>query len=76
MRNPTLKQNRDRAIVQKFYELYDVKRRRMDDVLTDLSQNYFFLDPNYIYSRIFYDRENNQYYNELLAKKKEKSIAQ
>jgi hypothetical protein len=48
----------------------------MDDVLSDLSANYFFLDPDYIYSRIFYDRENNQYYNELLSKKKEKSIAQ
>lgn len=76
MRNPELKQSRDRAIVRKFYELYDVKRRRMDDVLCELSQQHFFLDPDYIYSRIFYDIDNNQYYNELLNSKKQTTRSQ
>ena len=50
-----------------FHELYDVKRKRMDDVLRELSEEHFFLDTNYIYARIFYDEENYSYYNELLA---------
>lgn len=58
-------------MVQRFYELYDVKRKRMDDVLTELSENVFFLDKNYIYSRIFYCEENNTYYNELITKNKQ-----
>lgn len=66
MRKTELKKKRDRRMVEKFHELYDVKRKRMDDVLEDLSENYFFLDTNYIYSRIFYCKENSSYYNELL----------
>jgi hypothetical protein len=69
MRNKDLKRDRDRAIVCKFYELYDVKRRRMDDVLNELSQHHFFLDPDYIYALVFYNTNNNQYYNELLNSK-------
>lgn len=67
MRNNDLKKKRDKRIVEKFYELYDLKRLRMDDVLEELSENYFFLDANYIYSLIFYSKENNEYYNKLLC---------
>ena len=68
MRSKELIEKRDRAIVDKFHELYDVKRMRMDDVLRILSEQHFFLDTNYIYSRIFYNGNNNQYYSELLNK--------
>ncbi len=66
MRKRDLIKKRDKRMVQKFFELYDVKRRRMDDVLTELSEEHFFLDTSYIYSRIFYCEENSAYYNELL----------
>ncbi|MBS2099175.1 hypothetical protein [Carboxylicivirga linearis] len=66
MRKTELKKKRDKKMVEKFYELYDIKRKRMDDVLQELSEDYFFLDTNYIYSRIFYCKENSAYYNELL----------
>lgn len=69
MRNNDLKKKRDKRIVEKFYELYDIKRLRMDDVLNELSENHFFLDTNYIYSLIFYTKENLDYYNELLVVK-------
>ena len=69
MRNPQLKQKRDRRLVKMFYELYDVKRKRMDDVLKELSENHFYLDTDYIYSIIFYCKENHDYYNELLNSK-------
>lgn len=67
MRNPDLKRKRDRRLVKKFYELYDVKRRRMDDVLKELSEEHFYLDVDYIYSRIFYNKENKTYYEQLLS---------
>lgn len=75
MRNSELKKIRDRRIVEKFHELYDMKRNRMDDVLKDLSEKYFFLDPTYIYARIFYCAENCKYYNELLNKKNQKKVS-
>ncbi len=70
MRNPDLKKKRDTRMVKKFYELYDVKRRRMDDVLKELSEEHFFLDTEYIYSRIFYDKDNKSYYDQLLSGQK------
>ncbi len=66
MRNSELKKKRDKRMVEKFHQLYDIERKRIDDVLLDLSENYFFLDKDYIYSRIFYCKENCAYYNELL----------
>ena len=69
MRNPELKKKRDRRLVKMFYELYDIRRRRMDDVLRELSEEHFFLDTDYIYSRIFYCKENHEYYTELLGSK-------
>lgn len=70
MRNTTLKDKRDRMMVKKFYELYDVKRMRMDDVLLELSVDWFFLTTDYIYGRIFYDKKNSTYYEELLVNNK------
>ncbi len=49
--------------------MYDVKRMRMDDVLSKLSEDIFYLDSKYIYSRIFYNEENVKYYNSLLDEK-------
>lgn len=66
-RRKDLTEKRDRAIVEKFHELYDKKRMRMDDVLDKLSNELFFLDSNYIYARIFYHKKNNAYYEELLT---------
>jgi hypothetical protein len=70
LRNQELKKARDKKIVEKFHELFDIKRMRMDDVLAELSEKYFFLDTKYIYSQIFYNKENYNYYNELTSKKK------
>jgi hypothetical protein len=75
MRSNELIKKRDKAIVCKFHELYDVKRMRMDDVLKIMSENHFYLDPNYIYARIFYNDENHNYYNSLFEKK-EKATSQ
>jgi len=69
MRGTDLIKKRDRAIVNRFHDLYDVKRKRMDDVLLELSENHFYLDKNYIYARIFYNKENYEYYNSLIEKK-------
>lgn len=70
MRGKELIQKRDRAIVDKFHELHDIKRLRIDDVLQKLSEECFYLDSKYIYSRIFYNKENNDYYNSLFEKVK------
>jgi hypothetical protein len=70
LRNQELKKARDKKIVEKFHELFDIKRMRMDDVLAELSEKHFFLDTKYIYSQIFYNKENYNYYNELTSKKK------
>jgi hypothetical protein len=73
MRRKELLIKRDQAIVTKFHELYDVKRMRMDDVLRIMSEQHFYLDTTYIYARIFYCKENYEYYNSLLdAKQKAK----
>jgi hypothetical protein len=66
MKKRELIKKRDQKIVQLFYDLYDVKRKRMDDVLIELSEQHFFLDPTYIYSRIFYNKENYNYYLDLI----------
>ncbi len=58
-------------MVEKFYELYDVKRNRIDDVLYILEHDYFFLDQDYIYALIFYNKSNYEYYNQLLNKSKQ-----
>lgn len=62
---------RNRRLVHKFYELYDVKRNRIDDVLKELEEEHFFLEQDYIYSLIFYDKSNYEYYNQLLSKSKQ-----
>ena len=68
MRDKELINKRDKAIVDKFHDLYNVKRRRIDDVLKELSENHFYLDKNYIYARIFYNKKNSEYYNSLVNK--------
>ena len=70
MRNKKLIRERDKAIVEEFFKLHDQQRMRMDDALEKLSKEHFYLDANYIYSRIFYNRENNDYYNSLCEQEK------
>ncbi|KAA6347173.1 hypothetical protein EZS27_005342 [termite gut metagenome] len=53
---------RNKRIIEMFHEFHDVKRMRLDDALDLLSKDYFYLDTNYIYSLIFYDKENHAYY--------------
>lgn len=68
MRSSELKKIRDKRMVEKFHQLHDVERVRIDDVLKQLSVKWFFLTEDYIYGRIFYHKENNAYYNELLKR--------
>lgn len=65
MRNPEMTRIRDRKMVETFHQLYDIKRIRLDDVLSQMSLKMFFLDTNYIYKRIFYVNENLNYYESL-----------
>lgn len=69
MRNTDLTEKRDRKMVEMFYQLYDIKRMRLDDVLRNLSEKMFFLDQDYIYKRIFYISSNQEYYDSLKSKK-------
>lgn len=64
MRNPELTRKRDCKMVEKFYHLYDEKRIRLDDVLCRIGEN-FFLSADYVYKRIFYNRDNLRYYERL-----------
>lgn len=72
MRDKALKEKRDKRMVKKFHELYNAKRMRIDDVLEELSKEHFFLTTEYIYNRIFYNKENNEYYESLLSEKTSK----
>ena len=65
MRNTEMTRLRDRKMVETFHQLYDIKRIRLDDVLSQMSLKMFFLDANYIYKRIFYVNENMDYYEKL-----------
>jgi len=62
-------EKRNRLIVYKFYELHDIKRTRIDDVLIALEEEYFFLDQAYIYSLIFYNKTYNDMYSKLVKEK-------
>lgn len=72
MRNAELTKIRDRRLVEQFYQLYDVKRIRLDDVLRRLSEQVFFLSTDYIYKRIFYHPENLAYYDQLKHSERKK----
>lgn len=63
MRNSELTTARDKKMVEMFHQLYNVQRIRLDDVLEQLSTQVFFLSSDYIYKRIFYHKENLQYYD-------------
>lgn len=65
MRNSELTTARDKKMVEMFYQLYDVQRIRLDDVLEKLSTEVFFLSSDYIYKRIFYHKDNLLYYDSL-----------
>lgn len=65
MRNVELTTARDKKMVEMFHQLYNVQRIRLDDVLEQLSTQVFFLSADYIYKRIFYHKDNLQYYDSL-----------
>lgn len=64
MRDSRLVKKRDEKLVKEFHRLYDVERLRIEDVLDKLSES-FFLDPTYLYNRIFYNAENKELYYSL-----------
>lgn len=66
MRKSDLTIARDKRMVELFHQLYNVQRIRLDDVLHQLSSEVFFLSADYIYKRIFYHKENLQYYDSLV----------
>ncbi len=66
MRKSERKNTRDKLIVESFYKLYDVEMLRMDKTLAQLSDEIFFLDPDYIYAVIFYNEKNKEYYDNLV----------
>lgn len=66
MRNAGLVKHRDEQLVRDFFNLYDIKRIRIEDALNELSKKYF-LDNTYIYKRIFYKPENRDFYYSLQA---------
>lgn len=67
MRKQRLISERDKRLVEKFHQLHDVQRLRMDDVLKLLGEQVFFLDPQYVYKLIFYNDTNKKYYYQLVG---------
>ncbi len=74
MRNSKLKQKRVQRMVELFHEMYNVKRLRLEDVLQKLSDDHFYLNTDYIYAQIFYNKENAEYYQKLLSKNWDKTL--
>ena len=74
MRNSELTAARDRKMVEMFHQLYDVQRIRLDGVLERLSTEVFYLSSDYIYKRIFYNKDNLHFYDTLKKGKAEKSL--
>ena len=66
LRNSDRKNTRDKVIVEAFYKLYDVNRLRIDDVLAELANEIFFLDPDTVYAIVFYNKGNKEYYGQLV----------
>ncbi len=66
-RNNNLIALRNKKLVERFYYLTEVKRRRIDDVLYILSVNEFFISEARILRLL---SENNELLNELIEKKK------
>ena len=64
MRDSSLIKKRDRSLVDKFHELYNVRRVRIEDALQKTAEE-FYLSKDYVYKRIFYHNTNRQYYDSL-----------
>ncbi|EOA54335.1 hypothetical protein HMPREF1214_04161 [Bacteroides sp. HPS0048] len=64
--------DKDKSLISEFYQLYNVKRLPLRDVLSKMSKKYS-LDGDYIYRRIFNIEENQDYYNSLTQLKIEKA---
>ncbi len=59
---------RDKRLIEVYHYLSDIQRMRSDDVLHIMEQELFFVDAKYIYKVIFYNKQNQSYYEQLLAK--------
>ena len=67
MKRADLLKKRDLKLVETFYQLYDVKRLRIDDVLKELS-NKFFITENTVFRIIFRNKDNQAYYDMIKTK--------
>lgn len=63
-------EKRNKRIVERFNELYNLKRKRLDDVLKELSDE-FYLSEDRIYSLVFYNKESREYYHEISENQKQ-----
>jgi hypothetical protein len=56
---------RNEDLIKDFDDLYNRRRKRLDDVLKELSEKYFIAEDT-VYSLVFYNKENKQQYQALL----------
>ena len=73
-RRTDLRKLRDKKIVEVFHQLSDVERMKIDDAYALMEQEIFFIDASYIHKLIFYIKENQEYYQKLLASADSKKI--
>jgi len=58
---------RDKRMVEVYHQLSDIKRMKSEDVLRVMEQEIFFIDAKHIYKTIFYNKDNQAYYDRLLG---------
>lgn len=60
----TLTRQKHKAIVEYFNDMYNVRRKRMDDAIAETAKK-FFISEKYAYKVIFYIKDNYEYYTQL-----------
>jgi len=55
-------QRKHKDVINHFNELYNVKRKRMDDALEETATKFYFRKPKSVYKLIFYNSKNFEYY--------------
>jgi hypothetical protein len=65
MHRSELINKRNETLIKDFDDLYNRKRKRLDDVLKELSERYFIAEDT-VYSLVFYNKKNKQQYEALL----------
>ncbi len=66
-RRTDLRKLRDKKIVEVFHQLSDIERMKMDDAYILMEKEIFFIDAGYIHKIIFYNKDNQDYYQKLLS---------